>query len=183
MIEPKMNEPAPTDQVEIRQATIDDCLLVSALATVTFYEAYFEQDTPADLANYLYESFSVEQVTAELSDPGTTFFIAFRDGKAVGYAKLLDGSTADGVEGDRPVELKRIYLVERVWGTGIGERLLAHCEASARELGHDVLWLGVWQENRRGQSFYGKHGFRKVGTITFPYGDSVGTNDVMMKDL
>lgn len=178
-----MNEPALLSEVEIRQASADDSLLVSALATVTFYEAYFEQDTPADLSNYLYESFSVEQVTDELSDPNTVFFIAFRSGKAVGYAKLLDGSTADGVGGKRPVELKRIYLVERVWGTGIGERLLAHCEAAARDRGHDVLWLGVWQENRRGQNFYRKHGFRKVGTITFPYGDSVGINDVMMKDL
>jgi len=169
--------------IEIRQANADDELLLSVLATVTFYEAYFEQDSPQDLANYLYESFAPEQIGTELADPHTAFFIAFRNGKAVGYAKLLDNSTADGVEGERPVELKRIYLVERTWGTGIGERLLAHCEATAKERGHDVVWLGVWQENRRGQSFYRKQGFTKVGTITFPYGDSVGINDVMLKEL
>lgn len=172
-----------TEKIEIAKAGRSDAKLLSALAIVTFYEAYFEQDSPSDLANYLHESFSIDQIEAELADAKNAFFIAYCDGKAVGYAKLIDGSTADGVTGERPIELKRIYLVERVWGTGIGERLLAFCEAAARDRGHETIWLGVWQENRRGQNFYGKHGFRKVGTITFPYGDSVGINDVMMKEL
>lgn len=171
------------DEIEIKQAFAGDALLVSVLATVTFYEAYFEQDSPDDLAEYLHGSFSPDQVRKELAEEDTAFFIAFRNGKAVGYAKLLDGSTADGVTGERPVELKRIYLVERVWGSGVGAKLLEFCERFARKKGHDVLWLGVWQENRRGQSFYSKHGFTKVGTITFPYGDSVGINDVMLKKL
>ncbi len=169
--------------VEIRQAGPGDAPLLSALAMVTFYEAYFEQDSAGDLADYLHESFSLEQVRAELADPNITFFITYRYGKAVGYAKLLDNSSADGVSGKRPVELKRIYLIERVWGTGVGEKLLAFCEAFAREKGHDTIWLGVWQENRRGRNFYAKHGFSKAGTITFPYGDSVGINDVLQKKL
>lgn len=169
--------------IEIRKAAPVDVPLISALATVTFYEAYFEQDTPEDMAKYLAEAFSAKQIAEEIADEKSVFFIALREGKAIGYAKLIAGSTTEGVSGKTPVELKRIYLVERYWGTGIGERLLHHSEVYGRDHGHDSIWLGVWQENSRGQSFYKKHGYQKVGTVTFPYGDTVGINDVMEKKL
>lgn len=167
----------------IRRAGVDDARLLAIIGTVSFYEAYFEQDTPIDIANYLCDNFSVEQMTAELNDPNAAFFIALQNEKAVGYAKLLSNAKAEGVSGSRPIELKRIYLVERVWGSGIGEALLSRCEDFGRSSGHDTIWLGVWQENQRGQRFYAKHGFSKVGTITFPYGDGAGINDVMEKEL
>lgn len=170
-------------EMEIRRAEAGDARLLAALGTVTFYEAYFEQDTPEDMANYLAEAFSEVTMTKELADPASTFFIALREGHAVGYAKLLRGEAADGVGGERPVELKRIYLVERVWGTGAGTQLLEHCMAAARAAEHDRIWLGVWEENARAIGFYRKHGFERVGTIEFPYGDSVGVNQVLERRL
>ena len=38
-------------------------------------------------------------------------------------------------------------------------------------------------KNHRARRFYEKHGFRRVGTLTFPYGDTVGINHVMEKLL
>ena len=169
--------------IEIRKARPDDAKIVASLGIVTFYEAYFEQDTPADMAEYLFDSFSLEQIRSEVADANCDFYLIFRDGKAVGYAKLLRGSAAEGLKGANPIELKRIYLVERVWGTGLGEVLLNFCIGRARDGGHDTIWLGVWQENERGQRFYAKHGFEKVGTITFPYGETVGINDVMERSV
>ena len=166
--------------VTIRKATPADVALLSSLSVVTFYEAYFEQDDPHDLTNYLAENFGRETIEAEMEH--AAYFIAFRNGKAVGYAKLLDGEPHEAVKGNA-VELQRIYLVERVWGTGIGDILLERCMAEARAMGKDVLWLGVWEENRRGLSFYAKHGFERVGTLTFPYCGSVGINAVMQISL
>jgi ribosomal protein S18 acetylase RimI-like enzyme len=170
---------APRD-LSIRKATPADVALLSSLSVVTFYEAYFEQDDPHDLSNYLHENFGPETIEAEMEH--SAFFIAFRRGRAVGYAKLRDGEPHESVKGNA-IELQRIYLVERVWGTGIGDALLAYCMAEARAMGKAVLWLGVWEENRRGLSFYAKHGFTRVGTLTFPYGDSVGINAVMQISL
>ncbi|MGD9630426.1 MAG: N-acetyltransferase family protein [Pyrinomonadaceae bacterium] len=178
-----MPDAEPERKVSIREASAEDALLISALAVVSFYEAYFEQDDPHDLARYLNESFAPDVISAEMAAGGSTFFIAFRGEQAVGYAILRDGEVHPSVSCGNAIELRRIYLVERVWGAGIGERLLRHCLEFARSIGKDVLWLGVWQENRRGLSFYQKHGFRAVGTLTFPYGDSVGINNVMEIDL
>jgi len=167
--------------VSIRKATPEDVALLSSLSIVTFYEAYFEQDDPHDLSNYLAENFSLETIEAEMEH--SSYFIAFRRGRAVGYAKLVDGEPPEGVTSPNAIELQRIYLVERVWGTGIGDILLERCMAEARAMGKDVLWLGVWEENRRGLSFYAKHGFTRVGTLTFPYCGSVGINAVMQISL
>ncbi len=153
--------------------------VLSVLATVTFYEAYFEQDTPIDIANYIVDSFAVEQIAAEIADPGNEFYIAYRAEKAVGYIKLVRGTEAEGIDTAISLELKRIYVVERFWRQGVGDELVKFAMARTRELGFEYLWLGVWQENTRALGFYSKYGFERVGTIVFPYGDSVGINDVL----
>ena len=175
--------PEERNEIVIRRATEADADVIAMLGFVTFFEAYFEQDDPQDLASYLAENFTPERIREEMSVPNAAFFLCYRDGYAAGYAKLLAGSRAEGLTGLNPVELNRIYLVERYWGKALGVRLLTHCEDEARRLGHATLWLGVWQENHRGLSFYAKHGFRKVGTIPFPYGSTTGINDVLEKPL
>lgn len=169
--------------VSIRTAEISDARLISTLATVSFFEAYFEQDDPQSLTDYLIDNFAVEKIAEELALPEVKFFIAYRNDKAVGYAKLREGDPHESVTSQNAVELQRIYLIERVWGTGLGEALLEFCLEEAKTMGKDVIWLGVWEENKRGLSFYAKHGFTKVGTLKFPYGDSYGINQVMQRDL
>ena len=166
-------------EITVRRATAEDANLIASIATVSFYEAYFEQDDSHDLSNYLIENFSPDVIAADLASPESTYLIALRDGKAVGYAKLRDGEVHESVTDRNAIELQRFYLIERVWGTGIGDVLLDRCIEEARSMGKSVLWLGVWEENRRGNSFYEKRGFERVGTLTFPYGDSVGINAVM----
>ena len=173
----------PEREVTIRKAEVGDLRLISVLATASFYEAYFEQDDPHELANYITESFSQERLNEELQSAETTFLIAFRRGRAVGYAKLRDGEPHESIENKNAVELQRIYLIERAWGTGIGEILLERCISEARSMRKEILWLGVWEENKRGLSFYAKHGFTRVGTLTFPYAGSVGINAVMQIEV
>jgi ribosomal protein S18 acetylase RimI-like enzyme len=169
--------------IQIEQAGPDAARLISVIGTVSFYEAYFEQDTPADIANYITESFGTELIERELADPSVSYHIAYLNEKAVGYAKLVRDSMAEGADDGRGIEVKRIYTLERVWGKGVGDRLLAHCKKVAKESGAEYIWLGVWEENARALRFYAKHGFRRVGTVTFPYGDSVGINKVMKLEL
>jgi ribosomal protein S18 acetylase RimI-like enzyme len=169
--------------LKIRQASEADAALVSVLGTVSFYEAYYEQDDPHDLASYIRESFEIEKIRAELADPRTTFLIIFRAEKAVGYAILREGSKIDCIKSENSIELQRIYTIERVYGTGAGECLLKHCLATARQRGFATLWLGVWEENLRAQKFYAKYGFTRVGELAFPYAGTVGTNFVLEKIL
>lgn len=171
------------EKIEIRRARATDANLLSVLGAVTFYEAYFEQDDPPDLADYILEAFSLEVIARETENPNVEFYLVFLDGSAVGYAKTRTDTRVDCMTAEKAIELQRIYLVERVFGRGVGERLLNFCLEKARRAGFETLWLGVWRENPRAIRFYEKHGFSRVGTITFPYGSSVGTNLVMEKKL
>lgn len=171
------------DQLIIRRATVGDAGLISVLAGVTFYEAYFRQDGSANLAAYILESFDICVIRAEIADPASTFFLVFVDGKAAGYARMIDDSRVEGVAAGRVVEVKRIYVVERYWRTGVGTQLLRHCIDEATSRGFDALWLGVWEENERANAFYDKFGFEQIGTLRFPYGDVEGTNRVLEKKL
>lgn len=168
--------------LEIRRAEIADANLISVLGAVTFYEAYFEQDEPPGLANYCVESFAPDKIQAEIGNPNVAFFILYLGGKAVGYAKLRTNENVECVA-ENSIELQRIYILERVWGKDVGERLLNYCLETARQQGFSTLWLGVWEENKRAQKFYAKFNFRQVGTLTFPYGDTVGINLVLEREL
>lgn len=170
-------------KIEIREATLADAKLLSSLGAITFYEAYFEQDNPRDMADYLHKTYSVSQIEAELADPLATYYLMFRDGHAVGFAKLQRDACESCVIGEKTILLKRIYLVERVWGKGFGEVFLNHCIDIARSENCNSIWLDVWDQNPRAQKFYFKHGFERVGTLEFPYGDTVGINSVMERML
>lgn len=170
-------------RIEIKEAGADDAQLISVLATATFYEAYFEQDESRNLANYIREAFDLEVIRTDLTDPDATFYIVYLDTKACGFAKLVKNSTADGVTTRNTIELKRIYILERVLGKGVGSILLNHCLDESRRQGFETLWLGVWDENLKAQRFYDRHGFKQVGSVSMPYGAVVGTNFVMEKKL
>lgn len=173
-----------SNEVSTRVATAKDARIISAVAAVSFYEAYFEQDDPRLMTDYICENFREEVIADELASPENTFLLAYRRGRVVGYAKMRDVEPHPSVTETESIELHRFYLIERVWGSGVGDVLLDHCFSTARELGKKALWLGVWDENMRGQSFYNRRGFKQVGTVTFPYGeDESGTSLVMQFDL
>lgn len=170
-------------KIEIRKAQETDAKLIRVLGAVTFFEAYFEQDDAHDLANYIHESFDLKKILSEIADKNTTFFIIDLDDHAVGYAKLRENSKVECIKSENSIELQRIYVIERVYGTGIGEQLLKYCLETAKARGFETLWLGVWEENKRAQKFYAKHGFKRVGELEYPYGETVGINFVLEKVL
>ena len=167
----------------IRKANINDASLISVLASTTFYEAYFEQDESANLAGYISEAFNKKKIASELNDPDITFLIIFHSGKAVGYAKLGRNSTLECIGSANSIELKRIYILERVYGKKFGAALLEYCLTLAKDCGFETLWLQVWEENLRAQKFYAKYDFRIVGKVEIPYGDVIGVNLVLEKKL
>ena len=171
--------------ISIRQATVDDAKLLTDLSYTTFWDAFAHhpKNGPDDLAHYMRQAFSTEQITAELADPKSIFLIAEIDGKPAGYAKLVKEYIEPGITADRPVELNRLYSHQEYLGKGIGQNLMDSCFERAQKDGHDVMWLGVWEYNPRAQRFYEKNGFRVVGRHTFQLGSDPQTDLLMQKEL
>jgi diamine N-acetyltransferase len=57
------------------------------------------------------------------------------------------------------------------------------CLEEAQRRKHDVIWLGVWEQNARAIAFYQKFGFVPVGKQIFQLGDDPQHDLVMQKVL
>lgn len=174
-----------SDPITIRQAVVEDAEMLRDLAYTTFWDAFHDhpKNAPHDLADYMQKAFSSEQVTAELSDANNIFLIAEIESQTAGYAKLIKGSTEQGITAENPIELSRLYSHQKYLGKGVGQTLMDACFERARTEGFDVMWLGVWEYNPRAQRFYEKNGFREVGKHTFQLGSDPQTDLLMQKTL
>src|SRR5215203_101582 len=171
----------PNPALDVRRASVEDAELLAELGALTFAETFAEENTLEDMAAYTAASFSLERLTAELTDPLSVFFIAEVEGSAAGYAKIHPGETAEGVEGQRPIELVRLYVARAWLGRGVGPALMQRCVDAAREMGFQTLWLGVWERNYRAQAFYRKWNFHEVGEHIFRLGSDPQRDVVMQR--
>jgi ribosomal protein S18 acetylase RimI-like enzyme len=166
--------------LNIRRARIEDAKLLTELGAQTFAETFIEDNTPEDMAAYLAASFNLEKLTAELTDPLSVFFIAEVGGHAAGYAKIHSGAAPQDIEGQKPIELVRLYVSRKWLGRGVGQALMQRCMNEAREMGFQTIWLGVWEHNSRALAFYRKWNFHEVGDHIFQLG-SDPQRDILMQ--
>ncbi|HWS90308.1 MAG TPA: GNAT family N-acetyltransferase [Pyrinomonadaceae bacterium] len=167
----------------VRRASVEDAKLLAELGAQTFAETFAEENSPEDMAAYLADSFSVGRLTEELTDPLSVFFVAEVEGSPAGYAKLHAGEAPGYVEGERPVELVRLYVSQEWLGRGVGHALMRRCIDEARKMGFRTIWLGVWERNPRAQAFYRKWDFQEVGEHIFRLGSDPQRDIVMRRDV
>jgi len=171
--------------ISIRQASQDDAKLLTDLSYTTFWDAFAHhpKNAPDDLAHYMRQAFSVEQIADELNDPRAVFLVAEIEGELAGYAKLVCDHIEPGISAEKPIELNRLYSQQKFLGQGVGQTLMDACFDLARENGFDTIWLGVWEYNPRAQRFYEKNGFKEVGSHTFVLGSDPQTDLLMQKEI
>jgi len=160
---------------------MDDAPALAVLGARTFRDTYSADNDPEDMRQYIAEAFTPEQIGIELADEGAAFLVAELYGNPIGYALLRAGDAPECVTDPNPIELVRIYMDQGTIGHGYGSELMRACLAQARDAGHAAVWLGVWENNEAGQSFYRKWGFDAVGTKEFVVGDDAQTDIVMVR--
>ncbi len=166
-----------------RRARVSDARLLAELGARTFSETFAADNSVADMNDYLSAAFSEAQQATELADPRSIFFIAEIEGVAVGYAMLQSGIVQEPVAKDNPIELVRLYVSGEHLGRGVGATLMQVCISEASQLGHQTLWLGVWEHNHRAQAFYRKWDFHEVGTHIFQLGEDAQTDLLMARSI
>ena len=157
--------------------------MLAELGARTFSDTFAADNTPEDMAAYLASSFGPSQQAAELADRRCSYQIAEVNGVATGYALLRSGNAPNGVTGEKPIELVRLYISRESLGSGVGAALMQACIDEAKERGYETLWLGVWENNQRAQAFYRKWNFTEVGTHLFQLGDDLQTDILMQRSI
>ena len=102
---------------------------------------------------------------------------------AVGYVVLAPAALplADLQPGE--LEIKRIYLLHRFQGGGLGRRLMDSALAQARAAGCRRVLLGVKADNHAALAFYDRVGFGVVGRRSFTVGQTVCEDLILARAL
>ncbi len=154
-----------------------------------FQQAFARDNTPEDMRAYLAEHFTETALRQVLSTAGAHVLVLEHESEPVGWALLVEGSSAPRrselapVQPRREVEIRRFYLEPRLQGGDAAPTLMMAALARAGALGAEAVWLAVWEHNTRARAFYAKHGFRRVGTQAFQFGRDTQTDDVLVRPL
>jgi ribosomal protein S18 acetylase RimI-like enzyme len=171
-----MHSSAPSvAPVRVRSALPDDAAALALLGRATFLEAYAGTLPAEDIVRHCERAHSAERYRSWLLDADTQIWIAEAEqgGAPVGYLVLAlpDLPLPDIDPRDR--EIRRVYVLHRFQGTGLGRRLMDAAREHAAAQGAPRLLLGVYSRNRAAIAFYGRLGYVTVGHRIF----HVGTRD------
>ena len=156
-----------------------------ALALVgasTFLETYSGALSGPDILAHCRRHHSAQQYAAWLADDAYRLCLAELHTAPVGYV-VLSPPDLPVASTDRDMELKRIYLLHRFQGAGLGRALMEWSVEQARSLGRERLLLGVKAANDAALAFYGRHGFERIGKRKFVVGSRVCDDYVLARTL
>lgn len=168
--------------IMIHKAGINDFELIQNIGIQTFSETFAEDNSEEAMKKYLEESFTIEKVKSELSNPDSIFYVAWEEDNPVGYLKVNSGNAQTELQDDASLEIERIYVKKSHDGKKVGQLLYNQALETAQSLHKSSLWLGVWEQNERALNFYRKNGFVEFDKHIFRLGDEEQT-DLMMKKI
>jgi GNAT superfamily N-acetyltransferase len=169
--------------VTIRACVPGDEPALALVGKATFLETYAGALDVADVLDHCEVEHGVARYAAWLKTPGYRLWVAEVEGGApVGYA-VLGGVDLPLETSVRDVELKRIYLLHRFQGEGLGRRLMRTVLDAATTSGARRLLLGVFDGNHRALAFYARHGFVEAGRKPFQVGSRIYDDLVLGRPL
>jgi diamine N-acetyltransferase len=174
----------PMPSFQLRRCGHGDEPMLSLVGGATFLEAYADRLDGVDILAHWQKNHSVAKYGEYLAEPvNRTYVVEVPPGNApVGY--ILCTAPDFPIEtAESDYELRRIYLLHRFQGLGIGRALMDQAILSARELGYKRLLLGVYGENRSAIRFYEKAGFAQIGERFFTVGATTHHDAVMAREL
>lgn len=167
-------------QIEIRKASLSDLQSIQKIGSHTFMETFADVNSPENISNYLEESFNTAQLTKELTNPASSFYLATLERETIGYLKINFGKAQTEILDNGAMEVQRIYVLKEFHGKKVGQLFIDEVLNIAKQNLVSFIWLGVWEENHRAIGFYTKNGFSVFDKHVFTLGDDIQT-DLLMK--
>ncbi len=162
---------APVPDIAIRRCVPGDEAALSLVGQATFLETFAGVLGGADIVGHCAEAHSPALYRQWLADPCNALWLveAAPGGAPVGYMVVAPPQLpVPDTDGDR--EIKRIYLLGKFRGGGLGRRLLEQAVADAQAAGARRLLLGVYAGNAAAIAFYRRMGFDRIGERRFDIG-------------
>lgn len=145
----------------VRPLAASEIPALVALARRTYGDAFAADMAAADLRFVMETRLSEEALAPAAREDAV--LVAEADGALIGFVQLGDNRVAEtDAPGDQ--EIRRLYVVAEHQGRGVGSALIEAALAHPRIPAGAAVFLTVWEDNLRAQTFYRRHGFVAVGT-------------------
>ncbi len=160
--------------VSLRQARVSDAAsLVAVRASASASAAAERADrAPGDAVP------DASDFARLLERHAACVYVAEVDSAVAGYL-LMERAAHQAIIACRPIQLRQLYVLPAFHGSGVAAQLMSAALEHARVHQHDVIWLGVSEDNPRARAFYRKQGFEVVGVHTVASGSLVHPDVVM----
>jgi ribosomal protein S18 acetylase RimI-like enzyme len=157
---------------------------LSLVGGASFLEAFAGVLDGDDILAHYNKNHSVETYAKYMALPtGRVTIAESAPGNApVGYIVCCEPDLPVEITSD-DYELRRIYLLHRFQGRGIGKALMDAAVEYARELGRKRLVLGVYGKNHDAIRFYERTGFTQIGERYFTVGSTTHHDAVMARPV
>ncbi len=153
--------------IRIRKARGKDSKILAKLGAKTFFETYSDKVKKENLKLYIKQAFNKEKISEELKDKKSIFLIAFKNRKAIGYAKLNKDKKPAKLKNFKSIEIERMYVLKKMIGQKIGKSFMKKCLQIAKNGNYQVIWIGIWEHNKPAISLAKRVGFKIFGSQVF----------------
>jgi ribosomal protein S18 acetylase RimI-like enzyme len=171
--------------INIRTCIAGDEQALALVGQATFLETFAGIINGGDILSHCTHQHSTSVYRDWLEKENVRTWIAEAEpGNApVGYLVLTPPNLPVADLRNDDFEIKRIYLLHRFQGAGLGKRLMNEAETFAHSRGCRRLLLGVYSLNAQAIAFYEGYGFKRIGTRDFKVGDNLYHDIVLALDL
>ncbi len=165
--------------IQISKASGEDIMCIHDMAQVVFRHTYREILSPEQMEYMMDWMYSPANLQKQL-DEGHVYYIAYRDGKACGYASVQAEGIAD--DGRLLFHLQKIYVLPSEQGYGLGRSLFDSVVAHVREAAGGCEARIELNVNRSNPSigFYQHLGLKILRQGDFHIGNGFYMNDYIM---
>src|SRR5688572_12374726 len=169
----------------IRRATRSDAQAVALIGSATFLDTFAGVIRGADVIVHCSSAHGVAVYDSLLARADAAVWLAesIEGGAPVGYAILTPADLPVRDPHPDDLEIKRIYVLSRFHGTGLGPRLMDAALDEAKRRGARRALLGVYAQNARALAFYAKQGFTRIGERQFPVGENTYGDYILARRL
>ena len=145
---------------EVKIEEIPECvdLIKKAFLTVAEEFGITEDNAPRFTAF----ATTVDRLMWHINEEHRPMFVYVEDGVICGYYSLL-------LQENNECELNNLAVLPEYRHKGIGKKLIDHACCKARELGCNVMNIGIVEENVRLRKWYEKAGAVHVGTQKYDF--------------
>ena len=166
--------------LQITKADVSHAAIIATIGKKSFRHSFEHLFKCRDeLFEYLNHTYDPIKLARSLRKENNIYFIAWRDGEALGFAKVKKHSLHDLIESGAQMELQKLYVLPEHQRKGAGSALLLEVKNLAREICPDYIWLDAHITNENAIRLYQNIGFEKIGKHHFTIGTQTFEYHVM----